>query len=382
MKLLHTSDLHIGRLLYGQSLEADHEVILNQILETMNEQKPDAVILAGDIYDRVSPPASAVKQFNNFIRRFRDQSEAALILIAGNHDSGDRIDAMSTLANEQRALISGPVRADDKPLILEDEHGPVAFSALPFATEYLAREEFDDSSISSPADVIQAQVEAARQTVPDNVRWVISAHTFVTNAEPSEAERKISVGGVETVPADTFDDAHYVALGHLHRPQTAGADHINYSGAPLAFGFDESDATKTMSLVDLDGTGAVQIERIPFKPVRRMRTLNGAFEELLEAARKAPSEDYIKLVLNDHGALVDPMAKIREYYPNALLLQYERNLKPVEPELGEDIEAHLDKPEDVIKSFLTEIRGEPPLKEELSFVDQKLHELQEVEAKQ
>ena len=382
MRLLHTSDLHIGRLLHGQSLEEDHDVILGQILEAVNEHKPAAIVLAGDIYDRVSPPASAVKQFNHFIRQLREQSEAALILIAGNHDSGDRIDAMSTLADEQHTLISGPLRADDAPLVLEDEHGPVAFSALPFANEFTAREVFDDTSISSPADVMKAQVDAARKSVPDGARWVIVAHTFVTNAQTSEAERKISVGGVETVPADTFEGAHYVALGHLHRPQSAGADHIHYSGAPLAFGFDEANTTKTMSLVDIDGDGALNIERIPFKPHRNMRRIQGAFAELLEAASKSPSDDFIELILSDHGALVDPMAKVREYYPNALLLRYERDQKAADPETGDDFEAHLDSPEDVIKSFLTEIRGEPPLDEEMAFVDAQLHELQDAEAKQ
>ena len=220
MRILHTSDWHLGRQFHGQPMEKDHAVILDQVFKALIEHKPDVLIIAGDIFDRASPPRRAVSQFNEFVRRVASNTATAIVLIAGNHDSGDRIDAMSLMADTGRALIRGPLVADEQPLILDDEFGPVSFSALPFGYEYEARECFGQDDISCPADVMREQVASAKANVPDNARWVIVAHAFVVGASPSDSERKLArvVGGIETVPSEVFDGAHYVALGHLHRP--------------------------------------------------------------------------------------------------------------------------------------------------------------------
>jgi exonuclease SbcD len=364
----------------GQTLEEDHSVILEQILEAIKKHKPEALIIAGDIFDRASPPASAVAQFNEFIRCFRDISEAALIAISGNHDSADRIDAYSAWSDANRTLICGPMRSNEKPLILSDEHGPIAFSALPFGSEYAARAAFESMDITSPEGVVSAQVEAARVHVPDNARWVVVVHAFVAGAATSESERKIVVGGIETIPPSTFEDANYVALGHLHRPQTAGGDHIVYSGSPIAFGFDEADAQKSMALVELDAEGGCTVERILFKPKRRIRVLTGLFLDILENAHQLPSDDFIKLVLTDDGALVDPISRIREFYPNTLQLQYARNQKSIGESNGDIGKEKLQAPADVISAFLTDVRDGEPSEEELAFAFEKLTDLQNEEA--
>lgn len=375
MKILHTSDWHLGRQFHGDSLEKDHHAILAQIVDAVGLHDPDVLIVAGDIFDRASPPITAVRQFNNFIDQIASGHRCAIVMIAGNHDSGDRIESIATLADHSRALIRGPLRSDEQTLIINDQHGPVAFSALPFGNEFSARECFDDTRISNPSDVLAAQINAARKHVPEGARWVVTAHTFVTNAKPSASERRLVVGGIETVPADRFVDADYVALGHLHRPQSVGADHVRYSGSPLAFGFDETDAEKSMVLVDLEADGSVSTTLLPFKPLRSVRVVTGSHADILASASDAPSNDFFKLVLTDAGALIDPMGKIREFYPNAMVLEYERDREGRETNTTMVAQSELTKPQHVIEEFLTFVRGESVVSKEQPLIDAALTQL-------
>ncbi|WP_307952940.1 exonuclease SbcCD subunit D [Sinorhizobium medicae] len=226
-----------------------------------------------------------------------------------------------------------------------------------------------------PADVVAAQVECARAHVPGDARWVIAAHVFVANATPSESERSLQVGGIETVPSSVFDGAHYVALGHLHRSQKAGGDHIRYSGSPLAFGFDEAESIKSLTLVDLAADGAVAVQLLPIKPLRAVRVLKGEFEQLLDKGSQEPSEDFIKVVLTDRKALIDPMGRIREHYPNALALTYERD-ESAEPILlrGSAL-AKLDDPIAVVGEFLDQVRGNEGTEDEMAIIASALKEL-------
>ncbi|WP_282611008.1 exonuclease SbcCD subunit D [Pelagibius sp. Alg239-R121] len=379
MKILHTSDWHLGRQFHGQSLEDDHAEILEQVLGAVRKHEPNVLIIAGDIYDRASPPTSAVRQFNGFIKRVATQSETAIVMIAGNHDSGDRIESIATLADRNQTLIRGSLFADERPLILKDEHGLVAFSALPFGNEFSARECFDDTSISNPEDVLAAQVRAARAHVPDGARWVITAHAFVTNSSPSDSERRLVVGGVETVAAEIFEGAHYIALGHLHRPQPAGAEHIRYSGSPLAFGFDETDTQKSMTLVELAHDGRVTTTLIPFVPVRSVRTLKGRLADLV--ATGSISEDFIKIVLTDPGALIDPMGQVREIYPNAMVLSYERDENQPETKSTTVAQSPLDNPQHVVTEFLEYVRGQAPDVNERLVIDTGLKVIAREEAR-
>lgn len=379
MRILHTSDWHLGRQFHGQSLEDDHRAILDQVYTALIAHSPNVLIIAGDIYDRASPPASAVRQFNDFIKRVASNTTAAIVMIAGNHDSGDRIESMAIMTDANRALIRGPLVADEQPLLLEDEHGVVAFSALPFGYEFAARECFDCIDIDSPADVIKAQVSAAKVNVPDDARWVIVAHAFVAGASPSESERNLgrAVGGIETVPATAFDGANYVALGHLHRPQIVGQEHIRYSGSPLAFGFDESDVEKTMSLVDMSDDGAVTVTELPFAPIRRVRTLRGKLSDLIASGET--SEDFIKIILTDEGRLIDPMKQVRGLYPNASALSYERDETIHDVAHSDVVKAALNKPVDVIAEFLTHVRGDSQNEAETAIIDRSLARLTETE---
>ncbi|WP_027997230.1 exonuclease SbcCD subunit D [Sinorhizobium arboris] len=379
MKILHTGDWHLGRQFYGQSLEVDHDSILDQVLGAVRTCSPDVLVIAGDIFDRASPPATAVRQFNSFIRTVHADCETSIVLIAGNHDSGDRIASYASLADPKRLLIRGPLSPEERPLILEDEYGPVAFSGLPFGNEFSARECYGNGSISCPADVVSAQVACARAHVPGNARWVIAAHVFVANATPSESERSLQIGGIETVPSSVFDGAHYVALGHLHRPQSAGGEHIRYSGSPLAFGFDEAGSSKSLTMVDLAADGSVTLQQLPINPPRAVRVLKGEFAELLDIGSREPSEDFIKLVLTDKKLLIDPMGRIREHYPNALALTYERDESAEPILLRGSSQARLDDPVAVVGEFLSQVRGEDGTDDEMALVSSALEQLNSVE---
>jgi exonuclease SbcD len=367
MKILHTADWHLGRQFEGCSLEQDHAAVLDQVFEAIVEHAPDVLIIAGDVFDRAAPPETAVRQFNGFLTRVASDTATAIVLIAGNHDSGDRIGAMAALSDGRRSLVRGPLSADEPPLVLRDGSGPIAISALPFGYEFAARECFGYSEIKCPEDVLRAQVAAARRHVPDGARWVIVAHAFVSGGDVSGCERPLSrlVGGIETVSTDVFAGAHYIALGHLHRAQTVGAPHVRYSGSSLAFTFDEEHCAKSMSLVHLGPDGGIAVDTIPFRPIRRVRTICGTLAEIL--AHPA-SEDFVRPVLTDPGRLIEPMKRIRERFPNACGLSYERDLAIGERRPGRPGTTSLDDPATVVAEFMTFLRGHPPTEAETGIV--------------
>lgn len=371
MRILHTSDWHLGRQFHGAALDNDHDHILCQILDAIETHKPDVLIIAGDIFDRANPPQTALKRFSDFLKAVREKSSAAIILIAGNHDSAAQIGALGVLATDGEVLVRGPLDKDEKPLIIRDEHGPVAISALPFSFEYAARLCFEDDAIACPADVIRAQIGSAAHHVEDGMRWIVVAHAFVDGAATSESERPLArtVGGIETVAASAFDGAHYVALGHLHRPQSVGQDHIRYSGSPLAFGFDEEGQQKSVSLVDLQADGSVEITSLPIAPLRNVRSVTGKLQELLAATEV--SDDFVRVVLTDETPQIDPMKRVREFYPNAVQLAYQRNEGPRELRLAEQ-QMVIDEPTKLTANFMDFVRGDPLSDVEVGIVDNAL----------
>lgn len=373
MRILHTADLHLGRQFNAIPLDEDHAAVLDQILRALVDRRADVLIIAGDVFDRAAPPASAVRQFNSFLSRVASQTKAAVVMIAGNHDSGDRIASMSIMTDARRALIRGVVSAEERPLVLSDEHGAVAFSGLPFADEYASRECFADETLQTPEDVLTAQLAAARRNLPEGARWVVVAHAFVSGAHGSQSERPLArVGGVETVRPEIFAGAHYVALGHLHRPQFVGLPTVRYSGSPLAFGFDEAGAAKSMSLVDIDAVGRVRIEEIAFAPLHGVRVLRGRHAELLCAE---PSADFVKAVLTDDTPVIDGMKRLRAVFPNACDLTYERDERAPEIKSLGDVPARVADPVEVIGDFLQFVRDDGLSGREADVVATALHDI-------
>jgi exonuclease SbcD len=372
MKILHTADWHLGRALYQESLLDHQAALLDQVFDAVVETQADVLIIAGDIFDRPTPKKDAVDLFDRFLARVYQKTKAAIVAIAGNHDAPERIAFGATLQDHTRVLIRGPLDRRPAPLLLNDEHGPVAFSALPFAEIYAAREAFGDAGISCPADVLKAQMDEARAAVPQGARWVVTAHAFVTGASPTECERPLAlVGGIETVERDLFAEPAYTALGHLHRPQRAGADHIRYSGSCMGFGFDEADQEKSMTLVVLDKSRVAAVDLLAIRPIRRLRVIEGTFAELIAEGQQVRCEDFIKVVLTDEGALVDPMGQLRAIYPN--VLQLERKTRPVvRAANGHTIPENVTDPCALVSAFLETVRGSAPNPVERSALDRHL----------
>lgn len=377
MRILHIADLHLGRNFNGIALDDDQQSILDQVVNALKEHRGDVLVIAGDIFDRAAPPATAIRQFNGFLSRVALETSAAVVMIAGNHDSGDRITSMSVMTDAKRALIRGIVSADEIPLVLSDAHGPVAFSGLPFSYEFAARECFANEAIATPEDVLAAQIASARQNVPEGARWIVVAHAFVSGAQGSSRERPLArVGGIETVRPEVFDGAHYVALGHLHRPQFIDAPHIRYSGSPLAFGFDEADSAKSMCLIEIDSIGDATVEVIPFKPLRGVRVLTGKHADLLLTE---PSEDFVKVVLTDDAPVIDAMKRLRTVFPNACDLVYRRDERAPEIKSLEGRSAGVVDPMEVISDFLNVIRNEPITEKEQAVITSAFHAMQTAE---
>jgi exonuclease SbcD len=343
--------------------------VLGQILAAVTTHKPGLVIIAGDIYDRPTVAQSVVAQFNNFVRSLAHDSDAALVMISGNHDASERIEAMGLWPDLDRVSIRGTAVANEQPLILHDEFGPVAITGLPYLEEYKAREIFEDPTISSPEDILRAQFENAKESVPQGARWVVCAHTFVAGAVTTEIEKPLSsVGGIDAVPGAVFEEANYVALGHLHKPQSMYKKHIRYSGAPLALGFDEAGAQKSLTLVELDAHGDIDIQEIPITPLRHLQVIRGTLAELL--VNGAGNEDFYRIILTDKENQIDPAKRLREVYPNFCSLEYAKDeIGPGEITGVPEMDAELPKPEIVIDAFLKQVRDQDVSSEETHLIN-------------
>jgi exonuclease SbcD len=363
MRILHTSDWHLGRTLAQESLLDDQAHLLEQVFDAVVSGEVDTLIIAGDIFDRPNPRREAVALFNDFLRRIYAETSTAIVAIAGNHDAPERVSFNSALQDPRRVLIRGPLNDRANPLVLNDQHGPVAFSALPYSEVFAAREAFGELAIASPADVLAAQVAEARQHVPTGARWVVAAHVFVEGGSTTETERPLTqVGGIETVPAGTFDGAAYVALGHLHRAQSAGSQHIRYCGSWMGFGFDEAGESKTMTLVDLDAAGAVTFEQLPLVSKRPLRVINGRLEEVLQLGRNegtAAAACLVKAILTDEGALVDAIGQLRAVWPHVLQIERTQRISLTNGD-GRISVADRRDPVAMVGNFLEVVRGDRP----------------------
>lgn len=321
MRFLHSADWHLGRVYHGVSLLEDQAHVLQQFVRIAADTRPDAILLAGDIYDRSVPPAEAVRLLDLVLSELILALKIPVVMIAGNHDGPDRLAFGSSLLQRAGLTVRGPVEMDAAPLVLRDAHGEVAVHALPYAEPALVRSACGDDAITDHHAALAAQTAAVRAAQVPGRRTVVVAHAFVQGGAESESERPLSVGGTGAVGAGVFDGFDYVALGHLHRPQAVGA-RIQYSGSLLKYSFAEADHAKSVNLVEMDAAGNCTVERIALVPRRDLRILEGELAALVAAAATDPArEDYVLARLTDHGALLDAMGKLRSAWPNALAIE-------------------------------------------------------------
>jgi exonuclease SbcD len=327
MRLLHTSDWHIGRSLHGTDLLAEQEAVLSGLAGVVSAESVDVVLVAGDVYDRAVPSADATAVLSRVVARLR-RAGAEVVLTPGNHDSARRLGTFSELLAAGGLHVRAETHKLDEPVLLADEHGEVAVYGLPFLEPEVARHELGltggPAGGKSHEAVLRTAMDRVRSDLflrPDT-RSVVLAHAFVGGGVPSDSERDICVGGVDLVPAPVFDGVDYVALGHLHRPQTL-SPRLRYSGSPMAYSFGEAGQQKLVWLVDLDASGLADVRPIPLPVPRALTVLTGELADLLSDPAHAEAEHhFVSARLTDAARPVDPMRRLQARFPHCVHLEW------------------------------------------------------------
>jgi exonuclease SbcD len=324
MKLLHTSDWHLGRTLHGEPLLGYQRAFLSWLVELAIERRVDAVLVAGDVYDRAVPPTDAVAALDEALAAFA-RANVAVVLTSGNHDSAVRLGFGSTLAEHAGVHLRTDLSALSNPVVLDG----VAVYGIPYLLPDAVIAELDAER--SHASVLAAAVERVRADAAsrDLDRVVVMAHAFVTGAAASESERDIRVGGIGEIPASIFAGLTYTALGHLHGAQQV-APRVRYAGSPLPFSFSERAHHKSVALVDISSSGAVEVELVRTPVPRPMAEVRGRLDELLSAPAGPPADAWVRAVLTDPSRPANPMERLRERWPHTLVLDFRPDVAPVD----------------------------------------------------
>jgi exonuclease SbcD len=331
MRMLHTSDWHLGRTLHRADLREAQAAYLDHLVETVRSERIEAVLVSGDVYDRAIPPVDAVELCEDGLARLRDAG-ARVVVISGNHDSARRLGFASALVDQAGVYLRTRAGSLAQPVLLADRHGPVAIYGVPFLEPDAVRHDLPLSP-GQPAGEAPRGHQGVLTRATDSIRAdlatrggarsVVMAHAWVTGGAASESERDISVGGVGRVTASLFDGFAYTALGHLHGPQTLG-ERLRYSGSPLPYSFSEARQAKGSWLVDLDGDGNVQVERVPAPEFRRLSVLRGTLPDLLTSPAHAGHEDdFVSVVLTGASRPEGAMEQLRRRFPHVLVLTFE-----------------------------------------------------------
>ena len=374
MRILHTSDWHLGRQFHNVSLLDDQRHVLRQIIDIVRDREVDVVLVAGDVYDRSVPPAAAVELLDDTIHRICAELKVPMILLAGNHDGPRRLGFAARQLAGAGLHVAGPLWSVPRPVVLKGASGEVAFYPIPYADPATVREIHGaevadhDSALAYLLGRVRADNGPARPCV-------VLAHCFLAGSEPSESERPLSLGGADAVSPEHFRNFSYAALGHLHGPQWRGAEHIRYSGSPLKYSFSEERQRKSVTLVDLDESSKAAIELIPLTPRHDLRSLEGSLAELLAAGVNDPGkEDYLLARLTDTHAILDPMGKLRAVYPNVLHLE-----RPGLMARGETLQVNRDRLKQgelaMFEDFFEQVTGNQPSAEQRRVVADALDRL-------
>ncbi len=360
MKFLHTSDLHIGKNVNGFSMIEDQKYILEQIEGIAREEKVDAVVIAGDIYDRAIPSTEAVELLDDFLTSLLAE-KIPVIMISGNHDSGERVAFADKILEKQGLHIAGGDEGEVKQVVFEDEYGQVRFVCLPFVKPAVVGCQNSSAAVES----ILVQVP---MTLDMRTRNVLVTHFFVTGEsgetpELSDSETKVNVGGLDNVSASLFGMFDYVALGHIHKPQRVGKGEVYYAGSPLKYSFSEVKGSKYVNVVSLQQKGEIEVVKRGLKPLHEMRILQGSLADIMlqgQVENLSEKEDYIQAVLTDEVELLDPIGSLRSVYPNVMQIVLQKNIKEEKSEL--ELKAGLGQKTTVelFSDFYEMLKGERP----------------------
>lgn len=365
MRLLHTSDWHLGRRLHGQGLLAEQEQVLGGLVDLAREHQVDAVLIAGDLYDRAIPSPDSAQAAARILGRIR-QAGIPVVAVSGNHDSAARLGAFGDFLAVAGLHLRTSPGAVSAPVTFTDDHGPVVIYAIPYLEPDLVAREWGLAGPASHQRVAAAAMDRIRADLsgrPAGCRSVVVAHAFVVGAAADGSERSIAVGGVESVTVDVFRGVDYVALGHVHRAQAISSG-VHYSGSPVPYSFREAEQRKVALLVDIDGGGAVSIRQLPLPAGRRREVVRGALSEVL--TRNDLADAYLSVELTDPVRPVDAMRRLREVLPHALLVQWV-------PDAAPGRRTHVDRTAsrgdvDLVVDFVRDCRGAAPSRPERELV--------------
>lgn len=377
MKLIHLSDLHLGKRLNEFSLGEDQEYILNQILQIAEAEQPDAVVIAGDVYDKAIPSVEAVSLFDEFLVRLA-ALHIHIFVISGNHDSPERIAFGSRLLEETGIHLSPVYGGSVESVTLEDAFGPVDFYLLPFVKPIHVRRFFPEDPTDTYTQALSTAV--GHMNLDEHRRNVLVTHQFVTGASRSDSE-EISVGGADNVDSAVFDAFDYVALGHIHSPQHCGSEKIRYCGTPLKYSFSEAKDTKSVTVAELKEKGNLVIRTVPLKPLRELVELRGTFGELTDRhfyENTTWTRDYVRLTLTDEEDIPDAVGKLRLIYRNLMKLDYDNARTRSNAEIAGAPAQDSRSPLELFADFYELQNNRPMTAEQLVFLEELITRTEEV----
>lgn len=325
MRLMHLSDLHLGKSIMEESLIDDQRYILNEIIEIVDNKKVDVVLIAGDVYDKAIPSVEAVRLFSDFLSRLYKMN-IKVFVIAGNHDSKDRLSFGNELFVDNGIYIEGVFNGSLRSVELEDDNGKILIYMLPFIKPYDVKRFYSDVEINSYNDAVKVIIDNIK--IDKNIRNVIMVHQFVTangvEFDDSVVEA-LSLGGIDNVDVSLFDDFDYVAMGHIHRGQRLLKDNVRYAGSPLKYSFSEVNHKKSVPIIDIGKKGNIDIEYVDLVPLRDMRVIKGKLDNLLcdDVVRLGNVDDYICAIITDDDYVMDVIGKLRSVYKNVLKVEYQ-----------------------------------------------------------
>ncbi|MCI9502980.1 MAG: exonuclease SbcCD subunit D [Hungatella sp.] len=375
MKFIHLSDLHLGKRVNEFSMIEDQAYILKKILGIIRDEEPDGVLIAGDIYDKSIPSVEAVGLFDDFLKRLAGQ-KVQVFIISGNHDSPERLAFGAELIKLSGIHISPAYSGRVEPISLKDNYGAVHIYMLPFIKPVHVRSVFPEETVESYTDAVRAAI--SHMDIQESERNILVTHQFVTGAQRSDSE-DICVGGADNVDVSVFDGFDYVALGHIHGPQSAGRESARYCGTPLKYSFSEANHHKSVTILELKEKGNLVIRAVELSPLRDMRELKGTYEELTNRKNYEGTrvDDYLHITLTDEEDIVDAMGKLRVIYPNLMKLDYDNRRTRENRELtgGETEESRT--PLELIMDFYEKQNNQPMNEKQKALVSELMEKVWE-----
>ena len=376
MKFIHLSDLHLGKRVHEVSMLEEQIDILQKVIAVIDEEKPDAVFIAGDVYDKSVPSVEAVGLFDDFLVRLAKRNLTVLV-ISGNHDSAERLSFGGRLMEESGIHIAPVYHGTTEPVTLKDEYGSVHIYMLPFVKPAQVRSCFPEETIESYTDAMRTAV--SRMKIDRKDRNVLVTHQFVTGASRTESE-EISVGGSDNVDASVFDGFDYVALGHLHAPQNCGEERIRYCGTPLKYSFSEAGDQKSVTVVTLLEKGTLAVRTVPLTPKRDMKEIRGTYEELTKKSfyeHTTYQEDYLHITLTDEEDIPDALLKLRTIYHHLMKLDYDNRRTRSGGQIMGTAETEQKTPLALFETFYIQQNNQPMSAEQTEWLEQRIRQIWE-----